>query len=100
MNKLVDITAQQVEESIERFDSELQHAQDKVVMSLVEDCMIKLDQHLNVKPDTSPYSRNAPCGELFCGRCGDCIHCYGGDACVLTEDGKHIIDWNSLNNAN
>lgn len=21
------------------------------------------------------------CGEDFCDRCGDCLHCYGGDPC-------------------
>jgi hypothetical protein len=21
------------------------------------------------------------CGEDFCDHCGDCLHCYGGDAC-------------------
>ena len=26
------------------------------------------------------------CGENFCERCGDCLHCYGGDPCYVPSD--------------
>ena len=26
------------------------------------------------------------CGVDFCDRCGDCLHCYGGDTCYGTEE--------------
>ena len=30
------------------------------------------------------------CGIDYCDTCGDCLHCYGGDPCYDTEDGKHF----------
>lgn len=29
------------------------------------------------------------CGKDFCEDCGDCLHCYSGDVCVHSSDGKH-----------
>ncbi len=29
------------------------------------------------------------CGVHFCEICGDCMYCYGGDPCVLADDGEH-----------
>lgn len=29
------------------------------------------------------------CGEAFCDRCGDCLHCYPDD-CYLDENGEHF----------
>jgi len=29
------------------------------------------------------------CGVDFCDRCGDCLHCYGGDPCHRNNSGKH-----------
>ena len=30
------------------------------------------------------------CGEDFCDKCGDCLHCYEGDPCCYREDGQHL----------
>ncbi len=32
------------------------------------------------------------CGEDFCDRCGDCLHCYGGEACFNggEDNGPHV----------
>lgn len=32
-------------------------------------------------------TRQAECGKDFCGDCGDCLKCYGGDPC--TDGGPH-----------
>ena len=29
------------------------------------------------------------CGEDFCDTCGDCLRCYGGEACYVAADGEH-----------
>ena len=31
------------------------------------------------------------CGEHFCELCGDCINCYGEDACQEATDGIHYL---------
>ena len=33
--------------------------------------------------------RSLPCGEVFCGESGDCIHCFGGKECSFTDDKQH-----------
>jgi hypothetical protein len=33
--------------------------------------------------------RTPECGTDFCDRCGDCLHCYGGDPCVHDARGEH-----------
>lgn len=30
------------------------------------------------------------CGEDFCDRCGDCLHCYGNEGCAFNDDGPHL----------
>jgi hypothetical protein len=32
------------------------------------------------------------CGEDFCDRCGDCLHCYGGEDCFYggPDNGAHV----------
>ena len=32
------------------------------------------------------------CGVHFCEICGDCMYCYGGDPCVLADDGEHYCE--------
>ena len=47
--------------------------------------------------DVSPYNEllrveeaEPECGEDFCDRCGDCLHCYGGDPCYgIDAEGEH-----------
>ena len=36
----------------------------------------------------APTERQPVCGEDFCDRCGDCLHCYGGDPCY--DGGSHM----------
>lgn len=31
------------------------------------------------------------CGEDYCERCGDCLACYGEDACFVADDHEHWL---------
>ena len=50
--------------------------------------MEKLIYKGNVLVDT--VEDEPECGADFCDRCGDCLHCYGGDECVHSKDGQHL----------
>lgn len=30
------------------------------------------------------------CGTHFCDKCGDCLHCYGGDPCYTGSTDQHM----------
>lgn len=43
----------------------------------------------------SDEKRHEPeCGEDFCDRCGDCLHCYGGENCFGdgNDNGPHVFE--------
>lgn len=42
--------------------------------------------HITVNDETTVYDLEPQCGEDFCDRCGDCLHCYGGDPCYYGGD--------------
>lgn len=43
---------------------------------------------MNCSVDGTIYDLTPVCGEDFCDRCGDCLHCYEGDPCY-PDGGDH-----------
>lgn len=36
------------------------------------------------------------CGQDFCDRCGDCLHCYGSDPCVNGHENHRWVYYEQL----
>jgi hypothetical protein len=53
----------------------------------------KITAHIYNKNGTKllrKEQREPECGEDFCDKCGDCLHCYSCDPCTVGETDQHF----------